>query len=61
MAARSKLLVALVLCCASVATEADFPQTAKLVASDAAEWDSFGSSVSISGDVMVVGAYGDDA
>ena len=35
-------------------------QLAKLVASDAAEIDYFGHSVSISGDVAIVGAYGDD-
>jgi hypothetical protein len=35
---------------------ADMTQTAKLKASDMAEHDNFGSSVSISGDVVVVGA-----
>ena len=39
---------------------ATWPQTAKLVASDAAVFDRFGVSVAISGDVMVVGAYLDD-
>jgi hypothetical protein len=36
-------------------------QVAKLTASDGASDDSFGSSVSISGDTVVVGAYLDDA
>jgi hypothetical protein len=35
-------------------------QVAKLTASDGASGDSFGRSVSISGDTVVVGAYGDD-
>ncbi len=35
-------------------------QQAKLTASDAAQYDEFGSSVAISGDVAVVGAYWDD-
>ena len=35
-------------------------QQAQLTASDAANSDSFGSAVSISGDTIVVGAYGDD-
>jgi hypothetical protein len=35
-------------------------QVAKLTASDGADGDSFGTSVSISGDTVVVGAYGDD-
>ncbi len=35
-------------------------EEAKLTASDAAESDWFGASVSVSGDVAVVGAYGDD-
>merc|ERR1719155_19033 len=35
-------------------------QTAKLVASDAAKDDVFGESVAISGDLVVVGAYGND-
>ena len=34
-------------------------QTAKLLASDAAAYDYFGGSVAISGDLVVVGAYGD--
>ena len=38
----------------------DMNETAKLTASDADTSDSFGSSVSISGDNIVVGAYGDD-
>ncbi len=37
-----------------------WPQQAKLTASDGAADDYFGSSVSISGDYAVVGAYGDD-
>jgi hypothetical protein len=32
----------------------------KLTASDAAAYDSFGTSVSVSGDTAVIGAYGDD-
>ena len=35
-------------------------QTAKLTASDGAEGDSFGGSVSISGDTVIVGARYDD-
>jgi hypothetical protein len=35
-------------------------QVAKLTASDGGTWDLFGSSVSISSDTAVVGAYGDD-
>ena len=35
-------------------------QIAKLTASDLAEWDKFGQSVSISGTTVIVGAYGDD-
>ena len=35
-------------------------QTAKLTASDGAEGDEFGNSVSVSGDTVVVGADGDD-
>jgi hypothetical protein len=35
-------------------------QTQKLTASDGAEFDNFGASVSISGDVALVGASGDD-
>jgi hypothetical protein len=38
----------------------DITQTAKLTASDGAANDNFGSSVSISNDVIVVGAYHDD-
>ncbi|MHC4647274.1 MAG: FG-GAP repeat protein [Planctomycetota bacterium] len=37
-----------------------WPQQAKLIASDRAADDSFGSSVSISGDYAIVGAYNDD-
>jgi len=36
-------------------------QIARLKASDAAHWDSFGYSVSIDGDTMVIGARGDDS
>jgi hypothetical protein len=39
---------------------ANWVEQAKLTASDAAAEDYFGSSVSISGDVVVVGAYGND-
>ncbi len=35
-------------------------QTAKLTAADGAAYDYFGSSVAVSGDTVVVGAYGDD-
>ena len=38
----------------------DATQTAKLTASDGASGDVFGVSVSVSGDTVVVGAYGDD-
>jgi hypothetical protein len=39
---------------------ADWPQQAKLTASDGAAGDYFGQSVSISGDYAIVGAYHDD-
>merc|ERR1719181_1411772 len=39
---------------------ASWTQVAKLVASDAAEWDAFGISVAVSGDLVVVGAYRND-
>ncbi|HET7091046.1 MAG TPA: FG-GAP repeat protein [Anaerolineae bacterium] len=39
---------------------ADMTQTAQLTASDGAADDWFGASVAISGDTLVVGAYGDD-
>ena len=39
---------------------ADMTQSAKLTASDGVGDDYFGSSVSVSGDTVVVGAYGDD-
>jgi hypothetical protein len=35
-------------------------QQAKLTASDGAEYDDFGTSVSVSGDTALMGAYGDD-
>ena len=38
----------------------DMTETAKLVASDGADDDWFGSSISTSGDYIIVGAYGDD-
>lgn len=48
--------------CAYVFTRSGttWPQQAKLRASDAAEEDNFGNSVSVSGDTVVVGAYFDD-
>jgi len=39
---------------------ASWPQQAKLIAPDGTAYDSFGSSVSISGDYAIVGAYNDD-
>lgn len=39
----------------------DWPQEAKLTASDATGSDEFGESVSVSGDVVVIGAYKDGA
>lgn len=36
-------------------------QVAQLSASDGQSWDSFGSSVAVSGDTVVVGAYTDDS
>ena len=39
---------------------ADMTETAKLTASDGAANDNFGESVSVSGDTIVAGAYGDD-
>ena len=36
-------------------------ETAKLTASDGAAWDTFGSSVAMSGGTVIVGAYGDDS
>ena len=41
-----------------VSGRADMTQTAKLTASDGAKYNDFGSAVSISGDTVVVGAYG---
>ncbi len=41
-------------------SESGWNQIARLTASDAGEWDSFGRSVSISGNYAIVGAYGDD-
>ena len=38
----------------------DMTQAAKLTASEGAEGDNFGKAVSVSGDTVVVGAYGDD-
>jgi hypothetical protein len=38
----------------------EYLQRAKLTANDFAESDYFGTSVSIDGDTMVIGAYGDD-
>jgi hypothetical protein len=38
----------------------DMTETAKLLASDGSTSDYFGSSVSVSGDIATVGAYGDD-
>ena len=35
-----------------------WPQTAKLVADDAARYANFGYSVAVSGDLIVVGAWG---
>ncbi|MBL8208570.1 MAG: FG-GAP repeat protein, partial [Blastocatellia bacterium] len=43
-----------------VRTGSSWSQQAQLTASDAASYDSFGSSVAISGDTIVIGAYGDD-
>ena len=43
-----------------VGVPGDWKETAKLTASDAAERDYFGYSVSISGNIAIVGAYGDD-
>ncbi len=42
------------------ATTLTWVEEQKLTASDSAENDRFGFSVSVSGDVAVVGAYGDD-
>ena len=39
---------------------ANWTQTDKLTADDAQSWDQFGSSVSLSGDRAVVGAFGED-
>ncbi len=39
----------------------DTTQTAKLTSSDIAEWDYFGYTVNISGDIIVVGAQGDSS
>ena len=43
-----------------IVTDADWDTETKIVASDAAAGDSFGYSVSISGDYAIVGAYGND-
>jgi hypothetical protein len=44
-----------------VRTSGVWTQQAKLTASDAAAYDSFGVSVSVSGDTAVIGAYGDNS
>lgn len=41
-------------------TGASWTLQARLAASDAEEWDRFGSAVAIDGDTIVVGAYGND-
>jgi FG-GAP repeat protein len=38
----------------------DWQEITKLLASDGAEYDYFGSSVSLDGDTVLIGAYGDD-
>ena len=54
------ILLLCLTCSGSVgANENDFIQTTKLLASDGAEWDQFGNSVSISGDRVLVGATSD--
>jgi hypothetical protein len=42
------------------ATDGTWSQQAKLTADDGAAGEFFGSSVSMSGDTAVIGAYGDD-
>ena len=42
------------------AVDGTWSETAKLTASDGAEVDAFGHSVSISGNTAIVSAYGDD-
>jgi hypothetical protein len=56
------LLVALVLLARSSPTiaQCELHEVAKLTASDAADSDYFGNSVSVSGNVAVVGASSDD-
>ena len=41
-------------------TDDSWSEQAKLTASDPAWYDYFGQSVSVSGDIAIVGAYGDD-
>ena len=49
-----------VLMCSGFVGASDFIEAKKLLASDGQGFDNFGYSVSISGDLVVVGAYGDD-
>merc|ERR1719271_89346 len=50
----------IILLLGGLAPKASGQELAKLVASDAAEDDRFGDSVAVSGDLVVVGAYGND-
>ncbi len=58
-------LSALVLCLATIslvdrAAGTELQEIAQLIASDAAAEDNFGQSVSVEGDVALIGATGDD-
>ena len=53
-------LVLLLLLASCMVCAASFSEVAILTASDASAFDSFGISVSVDGNTIVVGAYGDD-
>jgi hypothetical protein len=58
-------VVAMILCLVAIdvvvrAAGGDLQEVAKLTASDGAEGDFFGVSVSLNSDVASIGAYGDD-
>jgi len=55
-----KKLTLILLLIISVCLSADWIEMEKILASDGAEYDHFGTSVSISGDYALIGAHGDD-
>jgi len=53
-------VVVVFLFCSADLVRADWPEVDKLLASDGADHDRFGYSVSVSGDYAIIGAYYDD-